>query len=57
MQPINFFIFLYRLVENLILGKESEKKVSEISGYFGFAGSPIFRKKIIFSFFSKTMIF
>ncbi len=40
-------IFLNGLVENLILGKNQEKKVSEVSrfsGYSGFAGSPVFRK-------------
>jgi len=49
-----FESFLYRLVENLILRKNQEKKVSEVSrfsGYSGFDGSPVFRKKIFFRFF------
>jgi len=44
-----FNFFLHELVENLILGKYQEKKVSEVSrfsGYYGFAGSPVFRKKL-----------
>ena len=49
-----FFEFiLYRLVENLILRKNQEKKVSEVSrfsGYSGFDGSPVSEKNF-FSFF------
>ena len=39
--------FLYRLVVNIILGKNQEKKVSEdsrFSGYSGFATSLVFGK-------------
>jgi len=48
MSLIDFLIFLYGLVENLIFRLEPGKKVSEISrfsGYSGFAGSPVFFKK------------
>ena len=49
--------FLYRLVENLILGKNPKKKFSEFNRLplqSGFAGSPNFSKK---TFFSKTKSF
>ena len=66
-----FNFFLHELVENLILGKYQDKKVSEVSrfsGYYGFAGSPVFRKKlklfltknwlisIIYSFLRKFLV-
>jgi len=43
--------FLYRLVENSILGKNPKKKVSEfirLPLQSGFAGSPNFSKKTFF---------
>jgi hypothetical protein len=49
--------FLYRLVENSILGKNPKKNVSEfirLPLQSGFAGSPNFSKK---TFFSKTKSF
>ena len=52
--------FLYRLVENLILGKNPKKKISEfyrLPLQSGFAGSPNFSKKTFFSYFSKTKSF
>jgi len=50
-QKVDFF--LHGLVGNLILEKNRDKKVSELSrfsGYFGFTRSPDFRKKKNFFF-------
>ena len=52
--------FLYRLVENSILGKNPKKKVSEFNRLplkSGFNGSPNISKKTFFSYFSKTKRF
>ena len=58
-QKIDFF--LHGLVGNLILEKNREKKVLELSrfsGYFVFTRSPDFRKKnIFFVFFTKKILF
>ena len=43
-----FEFFLYRLVENLVLGKNQQKKVAKVSRFFGFSG-----KKFFFRFFQK----
>jgi len=50
--------FLNRLVENSILGKNQNKKVSEfirLPLQYGFAGSPSFSKKNVFFIFLKNM--
>jgi hypothetical protein len=51
MSLIDFFIFfVYGLVENLIIGKNQEKKVSVVSwfsGYSGFAGRSYSKKMLV----------
>ena len=51
---------LYRLVENLILRKNPEKKISEFDRLplqSGFVGGPNFSKKTFFSFFQNLRAF
>ena len=56
MQQINFLICLIWAFREFNFRKEPGKKIPEVSqfsGYSGFAGSPVFRKKFFLVFFKK----